>query len=166
MRCPSIVRLTPPHTGKGVLSTTLMAEDAAQKLVGTWCFSGTNALENHATQTMATETKYRADGTFSIKGEIGMIYPANGNSRSFVVRDGVRVSQEESFSRIISGVGIWRIDQGHLCMTITNSSSIHTNVENRYEIVSLTEQHFIYRNTYGHKVAPADAPKLTALHKP
>jgi hypothetical protein len=116
---------------------------------------------------MNTETKYNADGTFTIKGEVGVIYKPLGppGTRKSVKRDGVWVPDNEpTKSKLISGSGTWRIEGGYLRFALTNSSSMRTNT-GRYQIVSLNAEEFTYRPVY-RKFPSNEVPVLTAIRKP
>jgi hypothetical protein len=134
-----------------LLGIVLMAEDAdlRQKLIGTWDFASTNAAYNDGKQWMSKVTTYSADGTFAMAGEIGMIYPTNRSKRTFAMRDGVLVPSPESYSKAISGSGVWRVERGCLFTTITNSTSWQTNVEHCDEILLVTSQLFSSRYKQG-----------------
>jgi hypothetical protein len=129
------------------LGIMVMAGDAdlRKKLIGTWDLASTNAAHNDGKQWIAKRTTYSADGTFAMAGEVGMIYPTNRSKRTFTVRDGVLVPSPESYSREISGSGVWRVEQGCLFTTVTNSTSWQTNVEHCDEILLLTPQVFSSR---------------------
>ena len=117
-----------------------MAGDAdfRQKLVGTWSFSATNATPAQVTQTISTKTTYHSDGTFTMMGEVGMSSPTNSSSITIP-------STPNPFSRRIDGSGVWRVEQGCLYTTITNSASVQTNVDHCDEILSLNDHQFSYR---------------------
>jgi hypothetical protein len=155
-----------------MFSTTLIAGDAAfsQMLVGTWVFAATNTSAVQSTQTMMTVTQYRADGTFAMKGELSETAPIPiANTKTFVERDGVLVPEEQDypFRRQMGGVGIWRIEQGWLISTLTNSvgnwridagnrtivqtntPSIETGVERKEKIISITAQKFTKHDASG-----------------
>ena len=154
----------------------IMADDAdsRQKLVGTWFFTATNAMANQSTQTMTTETLYRADGTFDMKGELGTTAPINPKGMTnYIQRDGAWVPESEEFPvrRQIGGSGIWRIEQGYFYSTFTNTVGnwrieagkrviIQTNTvswpmneENKDQIISLTGQDFTKRDKLGREQA-------------
>jgi len=125
-----------------------MAADAdlSKQLVGSWEFSATNTTMNGATQTMSTQTHYSVGGVFTMDGTIGVAYPTNEHTKVFIKRnDGSLVPREQAISRPIGGSGVWRIEQGYLYTTLTNSSSMATNVESKDEVLSLTAESFTYR---------------------
>ena len=161
-----------------LLSTMLLADDtdSRQKLVGTWVYSVTNTLVTQRTNMLTQVTKYRADGTFDMTGEFGIIAPTNEGVTNYVHLNGVWVLSEIQkfpYKRQIGGSGIWRIEQGCLYSTFTHNlgethvesgtrSYILTNLDNRisfytgpinremkYEIISITGQDFIKRDGSG-----------------
>jgi hypothetical protein len=119
--------------------------DLRKKLVGTWDLASTNAASSGTKQWLCRRTSYSADGTFTMAGEVGMIFPTNRSRRTFALRDGVLVPADESYSREISGSGVWRVKDGCLFTTVTNSTSWQTNVEHCDEILLLTSQVFSSR---------------------
>jgi hypothetical protein len=123
--------------------------DLRKKLVGTWDFASANAANHDSKQWMSKQTTYSADGTFTMVGEVGMIYPTNRSKRTFALRDGALVPSPESYSKAIGGSGVWRVESGCLFTTVTNSTSWQTNVEHCDEILLLTSQLFSYRYKEG-----------------
>jgi hypothetical protein len=161
-----------------LLSTMLLADDtdSRQKLVGTWVYSVTNTLGMQRTNMITKVTQYRADGTFDMTGEFGLIAPTNNGFTNYVLLNGVWVLSEIQkfpYKRQIGGSGIWRIEQGCFYSTFTHNlgeahvesgrrSYILTNLDNRvsfytgpidwemkYEIISITGQDFIKRDGSG-----------------
>ena len=167
-----------------LLGSSLMAGDAdfSQMLIGTWDFAWTNAAAKHATEGcrwMSRETKYSADGTLTLTGEGGEIRPTNRTYQTCIQREGGLVPNPESYRKTISGSGVWRVEHGCLCTTVTSSTgtvaevttdasgrqstnilSAHGIVTNEHcdEILSVTPQLFSYRSKLG-------GPTNTAVRK-
>jgi hypothetical protein len=158
------------------LCPMLIAGDAdfTRMLVGTWNFAHTNTTELQSTQTMVTVTEYRADGTFALQGEVSETAPIrSANTETYAERDGKLrpESQDYPMRRQIGGVGIWRVEQGYLISTLTNTvgnwridagsrtivqtntASLATGVERKEQIISITAQNFTKRDASGREQA-------------
>jgi hypothetical protein len=149
-----------------LFSTSLLAQDLSEKLVGTWLLTCTNVYDDRPDTWMNTETKYDADGTFTMKGEVGSIEKPLGppGTRKYAKRDGVWVPDNEMIKRkLISGSGTWRIDGGYLHFALTNSTSMRTN-KGRYQIVSISGEQFAYR-AVSRNSPSNEIPVLTAFRK-
>lgn len=134
----------------GSFTIALMAADnvSRQQLLGTWHLSATNTQPDMGVQTTRIATTYKADGSFAMEGVVSMVYPTNHTAKSSAPSGGLAAGQEP-FTRNIAGTGSWRLEKNHLISSVTNSSSIRTNAEHRYEILTITDKSLTYRVTGG-----------------
>lgn len=106
--------------------TRLLSDaELTQRLVGVWFQSITN---RHGVR-ISGDATYRSDGT--------------------VTWDGVWIAQTRTQQFLDHGV--WKVERGHLCTTVTNST-VHPfalHKEYRDELISATETEFVYRTGGG-----------------
>jgi hypothetical protein len=150
----------------GLFSTSLFAQDTSQKIVGTWLSFTTNASAAGGSNWINKETKYNADGTYTLTGEVGVVDPPpRPGVRTYVHRNGVLIPEEEdAHSKFISGSGTWRVEGGYLYTALTNSSSMRTNAEIRFEIISIDGERLVFRRSL-RRQASVEFPPETAVRK-
>jgi hypothetical protein len=122
------------HSKTSTLHRTDMAAapvtdaDFTRRLVGTWIFSFTNS--DKLTGALLYSS-YRADGSTSWRGT---------------------VYRESRSQEMPKATGVWRVQEGHLSTTITNSQQsnlLPIGKESRDEIISVTGSQFTYRDDQG-----------------
>lgn len=103
----------------------LSDEEFTKRLVGVWFQS----ITNRQGVRVFGDATYRADGT--------------------VTWDGTFISQTRTQQFLDHGV--WRVERGYLCTTVTNSAvnQFALHKEYRDELISATESEFAYRTSGG-----------------
>jgi hypothetical protein len=107
----------------------------SKRVIGTWDCAYTNYYPN-GKQTTATETEYFQNGTFATQSRIGM----------FITND---IASPITQTTTVGGNGVWHIENGFLCETVTNSRLSQAGSESKHQIIMLDGQTFSYREQNG-----------------